>query len=245
MRHRHGQDQGHGKGMGMGGPPEGMRERHQAPIPAEYQGKTNPIPADEDSLARGEAIYAQQCATCHGDGGMGDGPAGQNQDPAPAPIAHSSQMLSDSYLYWRISEGGAQFNTTMIAYKDILSDEEIWDVINYVRALGSGKVQPRRNMGGQAMDPNAKAQMHADMLAAGVEQGAITQDEAELFTAVHDKLEAYKEAHMEELRSFMGNPEEMQRAMLEALVKSGDITQEQADAFVDIHDRLAEAGIMQ
>ena len=95
------------------------------------------------------------------------------------------------------------------------------------------------------MEQGAITQDEAELFTAGVEQGAITQDEAELFTAVHDKLEAYKEAHMEELRSFMGNPEEMQRAMLEALVKSGDITQEQADAFVDIHDRLAEAGIMQ
>jgi len=110
MGHGPGQGMGHGgQGMGMGGPPAGMRERHQAPIPAEYQGKTNPIPADEASLARGEEIYAQQCATCHGDGGMGDGPAGQGLDPAPAPVAHASQMLSDSYLFWRINEGGIEF----------------------------------------------------------------------------------------------------------------------------------------
>ena len=243
-QHGHGH-QGHGKGMGMGGPPKGMRERHQAPIPAAYQGKTSPIPADEASLARGEAIYVQQCATCHGDGGMGDGPAGQGLDPAPAPIAHTSQMLSDSYLFWRISEGGAQFNTAMIPYKGILSEDEIWDVINYVRALGSGEVKPRHHVGGQAMDPHAEAQMHAEMLATGVKQGVITQDEADLFAEVHDKLDAYKGAHMDELRSFMGNPEEMQQAMLDALVKSGEITQEQADAFVDIHDRLVEAGIMQ
>ena len=244
---RHGQGMGHGqgKGRGMGGPPEGMRERHQAPVPAEYQGKTNPVPADEASLARGEEIYAQQCATCHGDGGMGDGPAGQGLDPAPAPIAHSSQMLSDSYLFWRISEGGVPFKTAMIPYKGILSEDEIWDVINYTRALGSGQVQPRRNMGGQAMDPNAEAQMHADMLAAGVEQGVITQAEADLFAEVHDKLEAYKTAHMDDLRSFMGSPDEMQKAMLDAMVTAGDITREQADAFADIHDRLVEAGIMQ
>jgi len=243
----HGQDmgQGKGKGRGMGGPPAGMRERHQAPIPAAYQGKTNPIPADEASLARGEAIYGQQCATCHGDGGMGDGPAGMGLNPAPAPIAHSSQMLSDSYLFWRISEGGAPFGTAMPAFKETLSEQDAWDVINYVRALGSGQVQPRQNVGGQAMNPNAEAQMHADMLATAVEQGVITQEEADLFTQVHDKLEAYKEAHMEELRSFMGNPEEMQQAMLDALVTSGELTQEQADAFVDIHHRLAEAGVMQ
>ncbi len=243
QQEKHGNEQHHGQGMG--GPPEGMRERHSAPIPADYQGLADPVPADEESLARGEKIYAQQCATCHGDGGMGDGPAGQSLDPAPAPIAHTSQMLGDSYLFWRISEGGAQFNTAMIPYKSILSEQEIWDVINYIRALGSGQVQPRKNMGGEAMNPEAEAQMHADMLAAGVEQGVITQDEADLFADVHDKLDAYKTTHMDELRSFMGNPEEMQKSMLDALVKTGEITQEQADAFTDIHDRLVNAGIMQ
>ena len=248
QQHGHGQQgQGHGKGKGrgMGGPPEGMRERHHAPIPAEYQGKTNPIPADEASLARGEAIYARECATCHGDGGMGDGPASMGLDPAPAPIAHTSQMLGDSYLFWRISEGGAQFNTAMLPFKDTLTERDIWDVINYVRALGSGEVQPRRHVGGQAMDPNAEAQMHGEMLAAGVAQGIITQEEADLFTLVHDKLEVYREAHVDELRSFMGNPAQMQQAMLKALVESGEITQEQADAFADIHHRLEEAGVMQ
>jgi len=244
-RHGQGMGQQHGKGQGMGGPPEGMRERHSAPIPADYQGLTNPTPDDEESLARGEKIYAQQCATCHGDSGMGDGPAGQSLAPAPAPIAHTSQMLEDSYLFWRISEGGGQFNTAMIPYKSILSEQEIWDVINYTRALGSGQVQPRKNMGGQAMDPEVEAQMHADMLAAGVDQGVITQAEADLFAEVHDKLDAYKTAHMDDLRSFMGNPEKMQKAMLDALVKADEITQEQADAFVDIHDRLVNAGIMQ
>jgi mono/diheme cytochrome c family protein len=242
---QHGQSQGLGKGKGIGGPPQGMRERHQAPIPAAYQNMTNPVPADEASLARGEAIYAQQCASCHGDGGMGDGPAGQGMDPAPAPIAHSSQMLGDSYLFWRIQEGGAPFNTGMPAFNETLSEEEVWDVINYVRALGSGEVKPRRNMGGQAMNPEAEAQMHAEMLATGVEQGVITQEEADLFTEVHDQLNAYKETHMEELRSFMGSPEAMQKAMLDALVQSGEITQAQAEAFADIHDRLVEAGIMQ
>ena len=248
MGHGQGQGQGMGHGhggQGMGGPPAGMRERHQAPIPAEYQGKTNPIPADEASLARGEEIYAQQCATCHGDGGMGDGPAGQGLDPAPAPVAHSSQMLSDSYLFWRINEGGIEFQTAMIPYKNILSEDEIWDVINYIRALGAGQVQPRQNVGGQAVDPNAEAQMHADMLAAGVEQGIITQEEADLFSQVHDKLDDYKESHMDELRSFMGSPEDMQKAMIDGLVQSGEITQEEADLFTSVHDRLVEAGIMQ
>jgi len=87
--------------------------------------------------------------------------------------------------------------------------------------------------------------MHADMLAAGVEQGIITQEEADLFSQVHDKLDDYKESHMDELRSFMGSPEDMQKAMIDGLVQSDEITQEEADLFTSVHDRLVEAGIMQ
>jgi len=56
----------------------------------------------------------------------------------------------------------------MIPYNGILSEEEIWDVINYVRVLGAGQVKPRQNMGGQAMDSEAETRMHEGMLTAGV-----------------------------------------------------------------------------
>jgi mono/diheme cytochrome c family protein len=52
-----------------------MMARHHAAIPDEYAGLTNPILADEASIERGANIYTAQCASCHGDGGMGDGPA--------------------------------------------------------------------------------------------------------------------------------------------------------------------------
>lgn len=101
--------------MGTG---SSMMAGHHAAIPAEYAGLTNPIAADDDSLTRGAAIYAARCASCHGDGGMGDGPAAAGLAPLPAPIAHSSQMLGDDYLYWRISEGGQMepFDSAMIAW---------------------------------------------------------------------------------------------------------------------------------
>jgi mono/diheme cytochrome c family protein len=89
----------------MNGMMNGMMGRHHAQIPEEYAGLSNPTPADDESLARGAAIYAEQCASCHGDGGMGDGPAGEALDPQPAAIAHTSQMMGDDYLFWRISEG--------------------------------------------------------------------------------------------------------------------------------------------
>lgn len=131
---------------------DGMTSRHQAAIPDEYAGLTNPVPPNDASLERGADLFATNCASCHGDGGMGDGPASSALDPAPAPVAHSSQMLADDYLFWRISDGGAPFSTSMPAWKT-LSEEARWDMINYIRALGTGKVKPTSNMGGELYEP--------------------------------------------------------------------------------------------
>ena len=118
------------------GPGSGMMARHHAVLPAEYAGLTNPVAADAQSLARGQELYQVNCATCHGEDGLGNGPAGQALDPAPANIAHTGQMLSDAYLFWRISEGGLPFGTSMPAWQDALDEQARWDLVNYMRALG-------------------------------------------------------------------------------------------------------------
>jgi len=130
----------HGRGMGHGhGPQADMMARHHAPIPQAYAGLTNPLPADDDSLERGANLYLTYCASCHGDGGMGDGPAGTALDPAPAPVARTSQRMGDDYFFWRTSEGGFMdpFNSAMPAWKGALDEQARWDIINYIQALGS------------------------------------------------------------------------------------------------------------
>lgn len=231
-----------GMGMGMGG---GMMAAHHATIPDEYAGLTNPIPADEDSLARGGEIFATHCATCHGDGGVGDGPGGASLNPAPANIAHTSQMLGDDYLFWRVSEGGAMepFNSGMIAWKGILDEQSRWDVLNYVQALGAGTVTPGQHMGGATFDPAVEAQNQADMLATAVSQAVITQEEADTFAAAHTIVDARM---MELRRQGSGNSmDAMMADILAELVAAGSLTQEQADTFLSVHDRLGEAGLMQ
>lgn len=226
--------------MGMGN--DGIMARHHADIPAEYAGLKNPITADEESLERGAALYATNCASCHGDGGMGDGPAGAALDPAPAPVAHTSQMVADDYLFWRISEGGVPFGTLMPAWK-VLDEQARWDMVNYMRALGSGTVNPAVGMGGEAYDSEVQGAHQAEMLAQAVEQGVVTQEEADLFKLVHDAVEQYRTEHPEILNDG-SNATERETAILSALVKEKIISQAQADAFTGIHDRLGSSGLM-
>ncbi len=226
------------------GPGSGMMARHHATVPAEYAGMASPVEASAESLAMGEAIFTNNCATCHGDGGMGDGPAGVSLDPAPAPVAHSSQMLGDDYLFWRVSEGGIKepFKSAMPSYKATLSEEERWHVINYVRALGSGQMMPQQVMGGQAYDPNFEQQQREEMLKQAVSQNVLTMQEAEIFDQVHDAMDELMTSG--EVRRG-GGMSQMQLQMVDELVTAGKITQEQADVFNAAHDKLLESGLMQ
>jgi mono/diheme cytochrome c family protein len=220
--------QGNGTSPGMGMEGDEMMARHHAEIPAEYAGLTNPIPADAASLERGAQLYATNCAGCHGDGGMGDGPAASALNPAPAPVAHTSQMMADDYLFWRISEGGTPFSTSMPPWK-ILDEQARWDMINYMRALGEETTQP--------------SALQAEMLALAVEQGVITPAEAELFNTVHDAMERYRVDHPEAFSSSQ-SATEREAAILAALVKEQVITHTQAKEFTEIHDQLGASGLM-
>ena len=205
----------------------GMSSRHHAVVPEEYAGLSSPALTQSD-IDKGAELYAKLCAACHGDGGMGDGPSAASLDPAPAPVAHTSAMLGDGYLYWRMADGGAAFNSTMPAWKDSLSESEIWAVIGYMRALGSGDFE---------------AVFHEQMLAQAVEQNLISEDESTTFTLVHDALDEFRAQHEDELPQ--GSMDENQDFMLGELVKDGTITQAQADDFARIHQLLLDEGLMQ
>lgn len=120
-----------------------MPHTHVTP-PEEYASLTNPLANDPAAVKAGEQTYNTFCLTCHGAEGKGDGPAAAPLDPKPANLADPDMMsmLSDGYLFWRVSEGGAMepFNSAMIAWEASLSEDQRWEVISYIRTL-SGEGQ--------------------------------------------------------------------------------------------------------
>lgn len=113
----------------------GGQTSEAANVPADYAGKTNPLGAD--ATAAGQTLYGVQCASCHGDSGKGDGPAGQALTPPAANLVDSASANGDDYLYYRIAEGGAMdpFNSSMPPFKNVLSEDEIWQVVSYINTL--------------------------------------------------------------------------------------------------------------
>jgi mono/diheme cytochrome c family protein len=106
--------------------------------PAAYAGKTNPMANDQAAAKAGKQIFDANCSTCHGTDAKGDGPAAASLDPKPADLAELQSRFSDAYLFWRISEGGAMppFNSQMPTWKNTLSEDQIWQVITYLRTFG-------------------------------------------------------------------------------------------------------------
>jgi mono/diheme cytochrome c family protein len=102
-----------------------------ASVPSEFAGKTNPLRADAASA--GAKIFKANCAACHGDTGHGDGPAGAALAPAPKNLAELQTQSGDDYLFWRISAG--KDGTAMVSWQGILTDEQIWQVISFIRTL--------------------------------------------------------------------------------------------------------------
>ena len=105
-----------------------------ATVPAEYAGKANPYGSDMPS--EGAKIFQTNCATCHGPQGHGDGPAGQSLEPKPRNLAVLQKGVGDDYLFWRISEGKP--GTSMVAWKGILDEDQIWQVVSFIRTLPEG-----------------------------------------------------------------------------------------------------------
>jgi len=97
--------------------------------------KDLPAAAKEGDPVSGREIYVNICIRCHGIDG--NGAQEIKLVPPPADLSSSAvQNRLDGTLFKRIHEGKP--NTAMGAWKHALSDDEIWDVLAYVRTLGVG-----------------------------------------------------------------------------------------------------------
>lgn len=93
------------------------------------------VSSPERDVVSGREIYSNICIRCHGIDGKGS--LGIKLVPPPADLSSPAiQNRLDGTLFKRIHEGKP--NTAMGAWKHTLSDDEIWDVLAYVRTLGVG-----------------------------------------------------------------------------------------------------------
>jgi glucose/arabinose dehydrogenase/mono/diheme cytochrome c family protein len=112
--------------------------------PASTKDTKNPI-SDPAGARAGAALYDKNCSGCHGNQGEGaiDGPA-LNSDAA--------KKASDGELFWFITHGNPA--NGMPAWES-LPEAQRWQLVDFVRALQSGRAPTSGQESAAAVSPNA------------------------------------------------------------------------------------------
>ena len=111
----------------------------QAPKNAEAAKVKNPVKATAESIEAGKTAYNKYCKFCHAEGGTGNGALAPKDTHPPNLIdATWDHGSTDGEVFANIKDGvGPKFE--MKAMKAKMMDADIWNVVNYLRSLGSKK----------------------------------------------------------------------------------------------------------
>jgi len=95
----------------------------------------NPFPSTAENIHAGQKKFSQYCMVCHGLDGQNTGVPFADRMSPPVPALNSAdvQKYTDGQLKWIIDNG--IFPSGMPASKGILNDEEMWQIVDYIRHL--------------------------------------------------------------------------------------------------------------
>ncbi len=107
---------------------------------------TNPVPPTPASIAAGNAAYDATCAACHGDGAQGAVQAKLTisiieeqggKQPPDLTDAQWDHGATDGEIYTALKRGLPP--TMMPGFDGAVSDENLWSIVNYLRALAAAR----------------------------------------------------------------------------------------------------------
>lgn len=110
---------------------------------------TNPLPATEETIEKGKRLFQGKafCVTCHGKDGKGLGAdiePGTLRGPLPRDFTDQEWQAgrTDGELFWILKNGSE--GTAMAPFIPlILTEEEAWQVLRYVRSFGQTHDEPQ------------------------------------------------------------------------------------------------------
>lgn len=107
---------------------------------AKWQGKKSPVPSDEKTLAEGQKIYVTNCAPCHGEKGIGDGPAGVAFDPKPRNLTVGQYKFGgEEWQLFRTVWEGVPAPSGMAKWDGRMSEKDAWTVVMYIKSMAPKK----------------------------------------------------------------------------------------------------------
>jgi putative copper export protein/mono/diheme cytochrome c family protein len=93
----------------------------------------SPVPYTTMAIVDGAGLYARHCAACHGADGTGSGPAAAGLASRPADLVRHAGTHPPGDLYWWIAHG--RTGTSMPPFSATLDNDDIWRVVQFLRAL--------------------------------------------------------------------------------------------------------------
>lgn len=136
--------------------------------PEAYWFRENPLDASRQNLAAGKRLYEAEarpipCASCHGIAGKGDGEMSGKLVPKPTNFTCRERMraLTDGHIFWLVEQGSGVYSllpghlregtrrpgrrpryTAMRGHRNDLTDNQIWQLVLYIRTLDGGHGEP-------------------------------------------------------------------------------------------------------
>ena len=100
--------------------------------------RKTPVPFDAISVANGATLFAQNCVLCHGPQAKGNGVLAKTFAIQPVDLLtepHTAKHTAGDFFHW-LTHGIP--GTAMPAFVDKLSEEDRWDVVNFLHATSRG-----------------------------------------------------------------------------------------------------------
>lgn len=104
-------------------------------VPDNRKSRLSPFSFSDDTRNSGEKIYASNCLSCHGSPGKGN--VINLVPPPPDPATELVQKNLDGEIFYKVSEGRKQ----MPSFKNILTSNEIWNVVSFIRSFNKNYKQ--------------------------------------------------------------------------------------------------------
>jgi mono/diheme cytochrome c family protein len=100
-------------------------------VPADKKGRLSTFPFNDETRKAGEKLYSINCMSCHGTPGKANYLA--LVPPPGDPATEKIQKNNDGEIFYKMSTGRGQ----MPSFRSVLSSNEIWNVISFLRSFNT------------------------------------------------------------------------------------------------------------
>jgi mono/diheme cytochrome c family protein len=101
-------------------------------VPANFKSMKNPVAKGDASNKEGKSLFDKNCASCHGKAGLGDGVKARSLKTFPGDFSKAEyQDQTDGDQFYKTKTG----RSDMPKYEGKLADNDIWNIVNYMRTF--------------------------------------------------------------------------------------------------------------